>query len=599
MHLVRAILIPTLFFGFGITRLFAQENGHFSTWKDIPKIVNSISEDDFRQQLEQLHQLTWIKLGFPQTSLCLSDDEHRRYMLQTKRKWRQWWESTGIPVSIQKERNAKVDQHAFQMAWEFLGTKQQQPKSIPPVWIPTTWTLYVTFTNGDYMGREKELWSIERQAGKVSLTKVRGDYSQGDWNWNVVLTQYDGLTPHRADQILKSLCYLHRYAPTKKESVPENEMVGLYYPHSTLHLRDSKNRTLWNTEGYTFGKAQPDFGDGEAGRSYFFLRSTFSDAKKWREPKPTSELLAPYRVFLSFSKPYFCSVGSEIICLFGNSGGQLERQALLEWAEKQKTATNPEMDWDVCCDEFGTAAKVNVLNFTRLELQTTVKEIRKIGDRLAENQGGVMESDFDRTKERELERYVAQTLINEQTEREDLIESYPQPLRDLIRADEHPHDSDLKHLSVAVQAFRDQPDPRLFRQLVEEMDEGTLRIRTLLRLILLNGHDALKLKPWEVKQKTIAVGSCVDALPDAKNATDDLIEILLQACGGGKIEFEGQDGGLSIEVTLNKNGFRVTRDTASDPLSLKEAQQELRRLYAESKLGQKGAHQPVISGDER
>ena len=36
----------------------------------------------------------------------------------TKRKWQEWWESTGKPVSEVKKQGAKIDQEAFQMAWE-------------------------------------------------------------------------------------------------------------------------------------------------------------------------------------------------------------------------------------------------------------------------------------------------------------------------------------------------------------------------------------------------------------------------------------------------------------------------------------------------
>jgi len=162
---------------------------------------------------------------------------------------------------------------------------------------------------------------------------------------------------------------------------------------------------------------------------------------------------------------------------------------------------------------------------------------------------------------------------------------YPQPLRDLIQADEHPNDSDLKILSAAIQTIRRAPDPKLFAQLVQEMHEGTLKIRFLLNHILLNEHDLLDLKPWGAREEAIAVGACIDSLPLAKDsAREDLVETLLRVCGGGRIEIEVADGGRSIEVIPTKNGYQLTLGGASDPLPLGQAQTALRRLYAKSRV---------------
>ena len=102
-------------------------DGHFSSWDEIPTIIDSMNETSHRKQLEQLHDLTRIKLGYPQVSVCLNEEEHLQYMLQTKQRWKQWWDSTGKPVAKQKEQFSKVDQPAFDMAWQFLGTKQKPP----------------------------------------------------------------------------------------------------------------------------------------------------------------------------------------------------------------------------------------------------------------------------------------------------------------------------------------------------------------------------------------------------------------------------------------------------------------------------------------
>ena len=160
-------------------------------------------------------------------------------------------------------------------------------------------------------------------------------------------------------------------------------------------------------------------------------------------------------------------------------------------------------------------------------------------------------------------------LGTQKREEEAAIASYPQPLRDLIIADEHPDDSDLKHLSEAIQAIRETPDPKLLSQLVQEIHEGTLRIRSLLNHVLLNENNLLNLKPWGEKQEAIAVGAC--------------IESLLRVCGGGEIEIESKNGGRRIEVTATKNGYTLTLGGASHPLSFADAQKELRRRYEKSK----------------
>ena len=148
-----------------------ETDGHFSSWKDVPQIIDSIDLANCKTQLEQLHQLTRIKLGYPQASVCLSKQDHQLYMLQTKRNWEQWWETTGKPVSELKSKEAKIDLKALQLARKFLGTKQ--PPSVLPVWIPKTWSLYITYSNGDYGGKETEVWIIERQTSSASMSRLR------------------------------------------------------------------------------------------------------------------------------------------------------------------------------------------------------------------------------------------------------------------------------------------------------------------------------------------------------------------------------------------------------------------------------------------
>lgn len=381
MRTIKATFLAVMLAGFITANLPAQVDGHFSSWSDVPAIIDSIKADNFREPLKQLHKLTRIKLGWPHMAQGLSKKEHRAYILSIQEKWKQWWESTGQSVSKQKELEARVDPQAFRIAWDFLGTHQEPPNPVLPVWIPKVWNLHVTFTNSDYQAMEHEIWVIDRQSTSARLTKLRGDYSRGEWG--VALTQFDDLSPGRADQILKALCYVHRYAPSTGTPVPHDKPEKLYYPYATLHLRDTENRILWNTEGYDFSKSRPEYGDGEAGRSLYFLRSIFSGAEHWQTvPEPTSDQLAPYRKLLLINKPYFFSNAADIVHLFGQSGGRLEKESLLEWVKKQQAATDPNMGWEVRSDDFSTSGTVNLASSTKHELKNTRAEIRKIEARL-------------------------------------------------------------------------------------------------------------------------------------------------------------------------------------------------------------------------
>jgi hypothetical protein len=206
----------------------------------------------------------------------------------------------------------------------------------------------------------------------------------------------------------------------------------------------------------------------------------------------------------------------------------------------------------------------------------------------------------DNLKEREIYVSGADRFTAAEAEKARQRRRYPEPLRAIILADEHPDDPDLKHLSVAIQAIRNNPDPKLFSQIVQEMHEGTLKIRSLLHHILLNEHDLLDLKAWGVREEAIAVGACIDSLPLAKDsARDDLVETLLRVCGGGKIEIEGANGGSRIEVVPTKSGYQMTFGGAANPLPLAQAQTELRRVYAKSRAEPDDADQPATAPESK
>ena len=105
-------------------------NGHFSSWENVPDIIESVTKTNYHDQFEQLHELTWIKLGSPHMS-DFSKEEQQRHVLQTKERWTQWWASTGEPTLDRKKQDAEIDRAAFQLALNFIGVENEKPKEIP------------------------------------------------------------------------------------------------------------------------------------------------------------------------------------------------------------------------------------------------------------------------------------------------------------------------------------------------------------------------------------------------------------------------------------------------------------------------------------
>ncbi|MEM7456386.1 MAG: hypothetical protein AAF456_18720 [Planctomycetota bacterium] len=155
---------------------------------------------------------------------------------------------------------------------------------------------------------------------------------------------------------------------------------------------------------------------------------------------------------------------------------------------------------------------------------------------------------------------------------------YPEPLRDLVRISEHPDDSDLTHLSNSIQAIRNNPDPLLIQQLVREMHEGTLRIRSLVEQVLI-GERLPGIQPWDTEQQAIAVNAFIDALPGAEElARVHLVEIILRLCGGGSITVDDND----VHVTLGDDGYTLAISNALRSVPMTHTQDNLRHLFEKS-----------------
>lgn len=93
---------------------------------------------------------------------------------------------------------------------------------------------------------------------------------------------------------------------------------------------------------------------------------------------------------------------------------------------------------------------------------------------------------------------------------------FSQPLRSFLEARETPDDSDLNAYKRTLNAVRANPNPQLFRQLVEAMEGDTVTFKGYLEDILFD--DWLKLEPWQSQQKKIAARALAEAIPYAKSA---------------------------------------------------------------------------------
>lgn len=223
--------------------------------------------------------------------------------------------------------------------------------------------------------------------------------------------------------------------------------------------------------------------------------------------------------------------------------------------------------------------------FAHTYFDQNAKENKKVFlDKISIRSGKLRPADPDSIAEKK--KYLSGKDLFEAEERkkEQRRQKFPQPLRDLVKIDEHPNDSDLLHLAKAIQQVRDKPDSQLLRQLVSEIHEGTLSMRSLLEHIMLNEHNLLKIRPWEAKKEALAVKTCIEALPLAKKSSgEDLAVIILKMCGGGEIKMQTQNRGSSITVTKTKDGYQLTYSGAQHPPGMKETQATLWQLYQASK----------------
>jgi hypothetical protein len=155
----------------------------------------------------------------------------------------------------------------------------------------------------------------------------------------------------------------------------------------------------------------------------------------------------------------------------------------------------------------------------------------------------------------------------------------PEPLRELVAVRDRPDDSDLVHWRVYLNGVRAAPDPKLFQQLIHELDDGTCRMQGDFETLMVDGW--LNLEPWKPDQRAAAVEACINAIPAAENDSivEEVIITLLKMNGGGSIEVQSLDGKSGRAIKVSGSGYSL--GGAKNPLPFPEVQRHLRALLLE------------------
>lgn len=139
----------------------------------------------------------------------------------------------------------------------------------------------------------------------------------------------------------------------------------------------------------------------------------------------------------------------------------------------------------------------------------------------------------------------------------------PEPLRSLVAAREKPGDSDLQAYTEVINAIRRDPQPQLFTQMAERIDDGTCEMQGMVEAILCENSVPRYGAPWELKKKQTALRHAAAAiyLVTTPSGLETWTELLLQALGGGHLQPKAPDGEPWIDVEVKIEGDSKTLTT--------------------------------------
>ncbi len=365
-----------------------------NSWDGIPELIESISDKNADAPIDALRRLTGVQLGVSQRSLSLSKDEHTLHILATKARWKTWWKEHGAKWNMLRHTEAKPDAEAWSDAASFLGLKITPESPARPVWIPSKWTLVLSFGTGDY-SYVLETWILDRNetASLLKITETRASLSDCP---TLSVEAYAQLTNADADRFLKSLAYIFEYRPKPAFAKSDGKQgPGYYYPHGTLCIKDSANGFIRNLNGHDFSVAMespsfwhkmltPEDDRHLVGISHLFLSSKFSEKSKWREQtsldKRRRQLLGD---ILDSHNPTSLSQSSNFLTLLGAHGDIADRAAIVRWRDKAKLASAKTIPWQLRCDEFSTASEANVRPHAKREVENADKALSLLDARLS------------------------------------------------------------------------------------------------------------------------------------------------------------------------------------------------------------------------
>lgn len=385
---VYLILAPALAYG--------NEPQRLPSWEKVPELIKSdLIKKNARDTLAELDSLTNISLGNRPVTGGITPEETTSHLEDTRLRWQAWWKNHGESWSKSRQTESKPNPEAWNDVMEFVGKTPEKNEVAPPILIPKHWQLTFILTNGDYMGKEHEIWILVRTK-TVSLLKIRGAADKSPWK--VTVETSDKFSPETADRFLRGLSYLYEYKPT-----PTTEDTGkdmrFYYPHGTLSLKNEIGALIWNLEGYsfsttvkksgflsksTFGTPKKQFERARAGLAYLYIQKFFGDPHMLNESASLSKT-DRQRIgnLLDESKPALSSANEDIIQLLAKHGDIEDKQYIVRWIEKC-TATSADNSpiW-LRSDDFHIIDKVNGQNSAKRNLSESINALKEMTQRLS------------------------------------------------------------------------------------------------------------------------------------------------------------------------------------------------------------------------
>ncbi len=197
--------------------------------------------------------------------------------------------------------------------------------------------------------------------------------------------------------------------------------------------------------------------------------------------------------------------------------------------------------------------------------------------------GVLRPADMDSEQEREEYPTSEAMLREEQLNSIEKPKPYPSPLKELVTAARQSDDPDRKLYYRQLNEIRRNPNPNLFRQIVQRLNDPTLVMYEHLEHLLLDRES--RLDAWRPRQRDMAIRACLNAMPLAgDNAVVDLAILLLSMKGGGTVEIQHRDWGGGRGVRIEVAGDRYSLNDIETEVSSEQSQAELESiLFSEDK----------------